>query len=131
VSAPGTFYVDLFPRENKRGGAWMNGARRRAPRADGGRTSRSSARTRRRRWVSALRCSPREVETLFHEFGHLLHQLLSRVPVRSLAGTNVAWDFVELPSQIMENWTWEREALDLFARTTRRAEPIPDELFEA
>ncbi|MDZ7707981.1 MAG: M3 family metallopeptidase [Trueperaceae bacterium] len=126
----GTFYTDWYPREDKRGGAWM------MPLASGGPTA--SGFEPHLGAISGNLTPPDgdrpallthdEASTVFHEFGHLLHHLLSTVEIRSLGGTNVPWDFVELPSQILENWLWEDEALVRIARHVDDGTPLPEEV---
>jgi len=129
----GQFYLDLYARPQKRGGAWMDDY-----------SSRFFTSGRQQIPVAYLTCnfSPPvgdkpalfthdEVETLFHEFGHGLHHMLTLVDYPSVSGINgVAWDAVELPSQFLENWCWEREALDLISGHYLSNEPIPQEIYD-
>jgi oligopeptidase A len=127
----GHFYADLHPRENKRGGAWMNNLVMHVP-ADGDGmphvgliagnfTPPNEA------GVSLI--THDEVTTLFHEFGHLMHQLCNTTELRGQSMSGVAWDFIELPSQILENWCWDRESLNIFASHYETGAQIPTELF--
>jgi len=127
------FYLDPFSRQRKRGGAWMDGC-----------TNRLVSEKRRQRPTAHLVCnfSPPvngrpallthdEVQTLFHEFGHGLHHMLTKVDYPAVAGINgVPWDAVELPSQFLENWCWEAEALDLFASHWETGEHLPEGLYQ-
>ncbi|MDQ6955173.1 MAG: M3 family metallopeptidase [Mariprofundaceae bacterium] len=128
------FYLDPYARAHKRGGAWMDECVVRWQKPDGNLQLP----------VAYLVCNfdapigdkpalwnHDEVMTLFHEFGHGLHHMLTEVNIRRVSGINgVPWDAVELPSQFMENFCWEREVLDLFARHYETGEVIPNDLFE-
>lgn len=128
----GLFYTDYFPRETKKGGAWMTQFRGQ------GLIEGSMKRPHVSIVCNFTKPTPTkpslltydEVRTLFHEFGHALHGMLSECKHPSLSGTHVYWDFVELPSQIMENWVGEKEGLDLFARHYETNEPMPADLIE-
>ncbi|MCD6328845.1 MAG: M3 family metallopeptidase [Candidatus Cloacimonetes bacterium] len=128
----GLLYMDLFPRETKRNGAWMTNFKTQGfshgeiRRPHVGIVANLTPSTDKK--PSLLELS--EVQTVFHEFGHALHGLLSDCTYQTLASPNVYWDFVELPSQIMENWTLEKEALDMFAKNYKTGEKMPDELIK-
>nr|WP_245606740.1 M3 family metallopeptidase [Thiothrix lacustris] len=127
------FYLDLYARQHKRGGAWMSDFCGRFLRADGLQIP-----------VAFMTCNSSapvgdkpalfthdEVVTLFHEFGHGLHHMLTQVDYPDVAGINgVEWDAVELPSQFMENWCWERSVLDMIAAHWQTGEALPEALFQ-
>ena len=125
-------YADFHPREGKRNGAWMTSYK--------SQQIRNNINERPHRSIVCNFTKPaetqpslltfNEVTTLFHEFGHALHGMLANTTYNSLSGTSVSWDFVELPSQILENWCYEKEALELFAKHYETGEVIPMEYVE-
>jgi len=126
------FYADFFPREGKRNGAWMTSYKDQWKK--GGENSRPHISIV-CNFTKPTESKPslltfNEVTTLFHEFGHALHGILANTTYPSLSGTSVHWDFVELPSQILENWCYEKETLDLFAKHYETDAPIPMELIQ-
>ncbi|MBH2960039.1 oligopeptidase A [Serratia marcescens] len=130
----GSFYLDLYARENKRGGAWMDDCVGSLRKADG--TLQKP--------VAYLTCNfnrplgdqpalftHNEVTTLFHEFGHGLHHMLTQIDTAGVSGINgVPWDAVELPSQFMENWCWEPEALAFISGHYQSGEPLPKAMLD-
>jgi peptidyl-dipeptidase Dcp len=126
------FYADFFPRHGKRNGAWMTSFRGQKITAKGDQRPHVSIVC---NFTKPTKTKPslltfNEVTTLFHEFGHALHGMLANGKYESLSGTSVYWDFVELPSQIMENWCYEKECLDLFAAHYQTGEKIPADLIQ-
>jgi len=125
-------YADFFPRKGKRNGAWMTSFK--------GQWKRDGENSRPHISIVCNLTKPtetkpslltfNEVTTLFHEFGHALHGMLANTTYQSLSGTNVYWDFVELPSQLLENWCYEKEALNLFAKHYETQETIPMDFIE-
>ncbi len=126
------FYADFFPRKGKRNGAWMTSYK------DQWKLNGENSRPHISivcNFTKPTETKPslltfNEVTTLFHEFGHALHGMLANTSYPSLSGTHVYWDFVELPSQIFENWCYEKDALDLFAKHYKTGEIIPIELVQ-
>ncbi|MBB2952029.1 M3 family metallopeptidase [Sphingobacterium sp. JUb56] len=126
------FYADFFPRKGKRNGAWMTSFKPQYKKDGKNERPHVSIVC---NFTPATETKPslltfNEVTTLFHEFGHALHGMLADTVYPTLSGTAVFWDFVELPSQIMENWCYEQEALALFAKHYETGEPIPMDLVE-
>ena len=124
------FYADFFPRKGKRNGAWMTSYKSQWKKDNENSRPHISIVC---NFTKPTDTKPslltfNEVTTLFHEFGHALHGMLANTTYPSLSGTSVYWDFVELPSQLLENWCYEKEALDLFTRHYKTNEPIPMEL---
>jgi len=125
-------YADFFPREGKRNGAWMTSYKEQWVKE--GKNSRPHISivcnfTKPTKTKPSL-LTFNEVTTLFHEFGHALHGMLANTTYPSLSGTNVFWDFVELPSQLLENWCYEKDALSLFAKHFETNKPIPMDFIE-
>ena len=126
------FYADFFPRKGKRNGAWMTSYKSQAVKNGINERPHVSIVC---NFTPPTETKPslltfNEVTTLFHEFGHALHGMLANTTFPSLSGTSVYWDFVELPSQVMENWCYEPEALALFAKHYETGKVIPQEYVE-